>query len=364
MNPPDPPATVVLEVLREPCLMLGAGGRIAFANRAAEARFGPGLRASALEGLCPAPEEAARLRAWLRRASGSRAPLPGAVTLRDAAGQPVRFRGEACLLVPPAEGRPGRLLLRLAETGDERFSALARQVRELNEEVRHRRRVQALLEEAVRERDLLLRELHHRVKNNIHMLAGMLAAARREAASPEAAAVLAEAQRRLAAVGAVHQMLYLEGSLHSVRGEEIVGRLGAMVMESAGARERLHVAAAPVEIPNDAAVPLALILNELLANALKHGVRPDGSPGLVRVALDRTEDGAIELAVEDEGPGFEPEAGALRRASGLGLVRGLARQLGAAFAIGRGEAGGARCVLRFRDRRGEAAGTGEERRLA
>lgn len=352
---PDADAGSVLQALPEPALVTGTDGRIVFANSAAVARLGlPAKDGAELLGLSPGPEAAEGLRGYLRRCSGSRSPLPGAVELRDAEGRASRFRCHGSLLRPAADGAPARILLRLSESGDERFSVLAQKLRDLNEEIRKGRRTRALLQEALRDRDLLLRELHHRVKNNIHMLVGMLSAARREASGPEVAAVLEEASRRLAAVGMVHQILYLGENLRGVRGEEFLARIGDTLTQASGSRERFSFTAEPVEIPNDSAVPLALILNELMANALKHGIRADGTPGQVHIGLSAA-DRAIELWVEDEGPGFDPAAKAARRASGLGLVRGLARQLGGSFSIGRGAAGGARCSVRFQDHR-KAAG--------
>ncbi|MCB4825400.1 sensor histidine kinase [Roseicella aerolata] len=337
--------------------MVGTDGRITFANRAALARLGPGAAGAArdLIALSPGTEAAAGLRAYLRRCSGTRSSLLGVVELLGADGQVSRFRSHGGLLEAARDGSSARVLLRLSDSGDERFSALAQKVHDLNEENRKRRRIQALLEEALRDRDILLRELHHRVKNNIHMLAGMLSAARRESIVPEAASVLQDASRRLAAVGAVHQMLYLGNNFRGVRGDEFVIRIGGMIMAGAGAAERLSVMAEPLEIPNDAAAPLALILNELLANALKYGVRADGTPGRIHLNLSAAIS-VIELAVEDEGPGFDFAAGAGKRASGLGLVRGLARQIGGSFTVERSPSGGARCVIRFQDRGRVATG--------
>ena len=352
MPAPDEGAARFLEALSEPALLIGAPGRIAFANRAALARLGPGAQAGEdLAALCPDAEAGAALRTYLLRCSGSRSALPGATVLRDAAGRAARFRCEAGLLVPSEEGGAPLMLLRLSEA-DERFSVLTRKIHELNEEILGRRRAQAMLEQALGERDLLLRELHHRVKNNIHMLSGMLSgmlsAARREAAAPEAAAALEEASRRLAAVGAVHQMLYQGSDLRGVRGDEFVARVATMVAEASGVRGRLLVEAEPAGIGNDAAVPLALVLNELVANAVKHGTRTNGAPGQIRVGLSTRPDGSVELWVEDDGPGFEPATGVTKRASGIGLVRGLARQLGGTFSVERGRGGGARCAVRFR----------------
>jgi two-component sensor histidine kinase len=350
--PADGGVRNVLEALPEPALVVSVDGRVALANRAALARLalaGPadGLSPD-LGALSPGPEAAAALLAYLRRCSGSRSTLPGTAELRGTDGRAARFRCHGCLLEPARGDAPARVLLRLSAADDERFSVLAQKVTDLNAEVRRRRRAQAELEEAVRERDLLLRELHHRVKNNIHMLVGMLSAARREAAGLDASAVLGDAAARLTAIGAVHQLLYVGDNLRGVRADEFVVRIGTMAAEALGQGGRVSFDADAVEIPNDAAVPLALILNELMTNALKHGARPDGTPGPVRVGLTAAVDGAVELAVEDEGPGFDPAVGATRRASGLGLVRGLARQIGASFSVGVGPGGGARCLVRFR----------------
>jgi two-component sensor histidine kinase len=89
-------------------------------------------------------------------------------------------------------------------------------------------------------------------------------------------------------------------------------------------------------------VPLALILNELVTNAAKYGTDREGR-GTVRVALAGAE-GRFTLVVEDDGPGFDLSE-VRRRSSGLGLVMGLARQIGGNFRVER--RGGARCVLEF-----------------
>ena len=100
------------------------------------------------------------------------------------------------------------------------------------------------------------------------------------------------------------------------------------------------------KLSNDTAMPLALILNELLANAAKYGVN-DAGEGMIRVRLTKSGD-SFQLDVEDDGPGFDLEE-ARRRSSGLGLVSGLARQLGGGLHVER--ASGARCRVQFLDRR-------------
>ena len=138
---------------------------------------------------------------------------------------------------------------------------------------------------------------------------------------------------------------------------------GTTAATSAGAREFLeavcHTAqqtlpsnvaivreAVPAEITNDIAVPLALIVNELITNAAKHGIGV-GKSGTIRVALAREAD-AFVLSVEDDGHGFDLPA-VRGRSSGLRLVEGLSRQIRGQFAVSRTPA--TRCTLRFQ--RGE-----------
>jgi two-component sensor histidine kinase len=101
--------------------------------------------------------------------------------------------------------------------------------------------------------------------------------------------------------------------------------------------------AAEVEVSNDSAMPLALILNELLTNASKHGAR-EGRTTTIRVRLLRANE-VLHLYVEDDGPGFDLSA-VRQRSSGLQLVQGLARQLGGRFEVTREP--GTRCSVFFR----------------
>ncbi len=352
--PIDAAAKHILDMLPEPALLVGTDSRIFLANPAARARLGAGA-GDVLTEFCPADPAAAELRAYLRRCSGARSPLPGAIALRGAGGETLPFHASAGLLAPSRDGDPAILLLRLTDRSDARFAALAQHVSDLNDEIRRRRRIQALLERALEDREVLMRELHHRVKNNIQMLAAMLYAARREAVGGAGVPALEEASRRLAAVGMVHQLLYTGDSLRGVRADLFVARIASAVMEAAGGEDRFSSTGDASEIPNDTAVPLALVLNELLANAVKHGNRPDGTPGHVRVGLTEV-DGALELVVADEGPGFEIVGALGRRATGLGLVQGLARQIGGTFSVERPAVGGARCIVRFRTRTDAAIG--------
>ena len=341
MIPVSGDALALLNALSEPAVVITSAGRVDVANRAALARFGLGLQGGNLAALCQDP---GMLHTLVQRASGSRQPLPGKLQL-FAEGSPEHFRVLASLLTPASDGTPARLFVRFFPVEDQRFSVLTDKVKDLNAEIRRRQHTQAVLEETLKERNLLLRELHHRVKNNMQMLSGMLLSAQREAANEEARAILGDASGRLAAVGAVQQMLYGADSLAGVRTEEFLQAIVPNILQASGQQVDLRLHADAFQLANDLAVPVALILNELIANALKYGRPTEGMPEIrVRLELAGSE---YVLVVTDNGPGFD-FAETRKRASGLGLVRGLVRQLGGTLSVEK--APGARVIVRFWDR--------------
>jgi PAS domain S-box-containing protein len=196
----------------------------------------------------------------------------------------------------------------------------------------------------------LVDELHHRVKNNMQALAGLIRASQRETASEEARQVLEDASKRVDAMAVAHQALYRADDLETVDGRELIGRLCTLVQRGFGAGLEITTEAQTVDLPNDAAVPVALILNELLTNAAKHAQNGRGRV-CVRVRLCRGGEELV-LGVRDDGPGFQ-FADTGRRASGLGLVCALAEQIGGRFEADTRT--GACFTLRFPRRRPDAA---------
>jgi two-component sensor histidine kinase len=189
---------------------------------------------------------------------------------------------------------------------------------------------------------MLLDELNHRVKNNMQMLYGLLRAAQRETKSAEAQAVIADASHRVAAMAAAQQLLYTDHNSRSFGVNEFLHAVCGSARQAFGKQISVRIEAEEGQLSNDVSMPLALIVNELLTNAAKHGVNGRGM-GEIALALKRV-DGQILLTVEDDGPGFTlQETG--RRSSGLGLVKGLCRQLRGTFTVEGGR--GARCMVRF-----------------
>jgi PAS domain S-box-containing protein len=193
----------------------------------------------------------------------------------------------------------------------------------------------------------LLKELNHRVKNNLQMLLSLLSSAARESATEEARTGLTEASRRVAVIGAVQQVLYAgEGTGTTFNADALLHAVAAITPHGPNGPVEVMVRESGIVLTNDTAVPLALMLNELLSNAARYSGQA-GTAGSVGVSLARNGE-RFALTVEDDGPGFVPALDGTKRASGLGLVRGLARQLGGTLTIDSHP--GARCVVTFSDR--------------
>jgi two-component sensor histidine kinase/PAS domain-containing protein len=188
---------------------------------------------------------------------------------------------------------------------DEGAIALVRDVTEL------RRRDQELMT-----KDATIREIHHRVKNNLQTVASLLRLQSRRVPDPAARAALVEAVRRVGSIAVVHEML-AETADDEVDLDDVLGRLTAMVAEVAAPEhgqvvERRGRAG---RVPASVATPLALAVTELLHNAMQHGL--GDRPGRVELVVDRAED-QLTVLVEDDGTGL-PAGFDLDTSDSLGL---------------------------------------------
>ncbi len=202
---------------------------------------------------------------------------------------------------------------------------------------------------AVSQQDLLMKEIHHRVKNNLQIVASLLNLQASRIRLPEARAEFASARDRVRALATLHRHLYLQGEVHTINMPvfltELCGQLFQAMGETEGKRIRLGIEASPLQMSSDQAVPLSLIVTEAVSNALKYAF-PDGRTGRVDVRL--TSDGkTADLMIEDDGVGMpsgktETDIGP-RDGIGITLIRGFARQLGATLVVHEG--GGTRYSL-------------------
>jgi two-component sensor histidine kinase len=214
---------------------------------------------------------------------------------------------------------------------------------------------EAELRQAAVRQDLLMQEIHHRVKNNLQIIASLLNLQASRIRLPEARAEFQAARDRIRALATLHRHLYAHDDLHSINMRsflgELCGQLLATIGETpAGGRIRLDIEAPELQISSDQAVPMALIVTEVVSNAAKYAF-PGGRSGHIRVRLDvdAVADQAqrARLMIEDDGVGIpagraETETG-VRDGIGIQLIRGFARQLGATLTVTQDE--GTRYVI-------------------
>lgn len=181
--------------------------------------------------------------------------------------------------------------------------------------------------------EVLFQELQHRVGNNLQMIAAVLSLQLRGLEEPVARRAIADAADRLHVIGRIQRRLYhADGALVPL--DNFIAELTRHVMESSG-REGIAtvlVAEPGVVLRPEASVPVALILNEAIVNALEHGLA-ERARGTIRIVLHRAGE-SIALSVEDDGAGLPPGFHAGDGDSvGLSISRALARQIGADYAL-------------------------------
>lgn len=193
--------------------------------------------------------------------------------------------------------------------------------------------VEADLREALTQRDLLLREVYHRVKNNLQIVDGLLLLQSRELTDAAAIQGLADLRGRVYALGLVHAQLMASQNLETFDIAPFLEELTHNIVAGAGRGVALEVSSCPLEVTLDFAVPLGLLVTELVTNSLKHAF-PDGA-GVIRVTLERDADAGARLTVSDDGRGHPPAPSADDAKPGLGasIVTGLARQLSATLTV-------------------------------
>jgi PAS domain S-box-containing protein len=226
-------------------------------------------------------------------------------------------------------------------------ATIARDITERKAVERTLRRTLAEKDDLLRQKEALLHEVHHRVKNNLQVISAMVSLEARQIGNEAARARMDMIGQRIYAMGQVHEQLYASGDVAKID-------LAAYVEELARGLSRMY-SGLPVGLEVEAerrgwfcdletAIPLGLILNELITNAFKHAFPADRG-GRVRVRLQPLGgEGALRLVVDDDGVGQEEDGnGDAARGIGMTLIRVLARQIDADIRFE--TAGGTRAVV-------------------
>ncbi|MEO6637742.1 MAG: histidine kinase dimerization/phosphoacceptor domain -containing protein, partial [Ginsengibacter sp.] len=167
---------------------------------------------------------------------------------------------------------------------------------------RSRNRKNKLLAVKNAENELLLKEIHHRVKNNLEVVSGLLALQSAQIDDPNTKDAMQESQNRVQSIGIVHQKLYQGTNLGAIEMKDYFINLSESILDSFGAEKRITIECAmdKLDVDIDTAVPLGLIVNELLTNTLKYAF-PKGSNGKVYIKLEKRKNNILHLEVSDNG---------------------------------------------------------------
>jgi PAS domain S-box-containing protein len=330
----------VFHSMAEGVAVADAAGRLTYFNPAAERLLGPGLRSSSLESgatlqglyqadgatLYPAQELP------LARALRGETPAPLEVFVRHG------LRPDGALLsvnARPILGSPGEVRGAVGVFHD----------------ITERKKAEELVAASLREKEALLREIHHRVKNNMQIISSILRLQGQYIKDPALNEVFKDCQGRIRTMALIHEMLYQSKGLARIDFKAYLQSLVGMLLRSQSNKAvtlRHQFDIDSLQLTMDIAIPVGLIANELLTNCLKHAFA-GREKGLVRVALKGHNDGAIELTIADDGRGLPADFAPEKSASlGLRLVRILTDQIKGKLEW-RGT-GGAEFVLTFRDR--------------
>jgi PAS domain S-box-containing protein len=316
---------LILNNLSESILELTLDARIIYANPAAAQLCGvkeEKLLASQFVDLFD-PQERQRIRSLLSAAENT----PQRISDID----PALLKGKQLALnllpVKEAESRTiiailddvtdrRNALMELHEARDnlekrvqERTEELAQTNKQLREEIAERKRAQEQTQASLREKETLLKEVHHRVKNNLQIISSLHQLQIRKTEDSEITHILTETQNRVQSIALVHEELYNSADLSSIEFKDYVENFSTMLSSAYGidpSRIMLIIEVEELYFDIDKAIPCGLIINELLSNAFKYAF-PDEREGAVTISCFANTDQTITLKIADNGVGLPPD---------------------------------------------------------
>ena len=197
-------------------------------------------------------------------------------------------------------------------------------------DITDRKKAEEGIHASLREKEILLRELHHRVKNNMQVISGLLDLQARSSGNPELIEMLNKSQSRIRSMALVHEQLYASKDLARI---DMVGYVRTLLQELFQAYkidprkiDLIVQTDGDVYVDINKAIPCGLILNELVSNAVKHAFPGDG-PGELRIIIHETKNKEIEIVVRDNGLGLPDDVDIHQpRSMGLYLMNGLVKK--------------------------------------
>lgn len=217
-------------------------------------------------------------------------------------------------------------------------------------DITDRKQAEQALQQSLTEKVALLQEVHHRVKNNLQIIASLLSLQANSIQNPEALAVLQDTRNRVHSMALLHEVLYRSNNLAGINFADYTDQLIKKLQGSYGraaARIKVKNQVSPIGLPMEVSVPCGLIITELVSNAYKHAF-PGERAGIVAVSLESDPEQQFVLRVRDDGIGlpknFDPGN---TTTLGLRLVQRLALQLGGHLSIDHPEGTGTAFTIKF-----------------
>lgn len=230
--------------------------------------------------------------------------------MRHSSGEWRYFQGQETLFARTAEALPWQILGTLLDISD--------------------RKITQQLQTALKEKEILLQEIHHRVKNNLQIVYSLLRLQRRRVQDPKAAEILLDSQNRIKSIALIHEKLYRSASLSEIALAQYIPNIAANLFSTYridSSRITLQTEIADIPLDVDTAILCGLIINELVSNALKYAFR-EGETGRVSIEISLINPDTILIGFRDNGIGFPDDLDLVGTTSiGLKLVKDLVGQL-------------------------------------
>lgn len=337
---------VITETALDAVITIDRAGKILFVNQAAENIFGYSVAEMLDQPLSMIMPEDLRARHW---ASLKRYIDAGKTDIRGRAVQLPGLHKSGRHI--PLEVSFGKFL----KDGKHFFTCIIR-------DITTRKRAEEQIKTSLKEKEVLLKEVHHRVKNNLQVISSMLNLQARHVKDQKALEMFRESQDRVRSVALIHEKLYQTKELSRIDFTEYVRNLGANLVRTYGVNPdsiRLQIHADGVLLSVDTAISCGLIINELVSNSLKYAF-PAGKDGEIHIKLRSDKDNQFSLIVGDNGIGL-PEDLDFRNTESLGLqlVTTLTDQIGGTVELDRNSGTAFRIVFPESKYKGGGQGNGK-----
>lgn len=189
--------------------------------------------------------------------------------------------------------------------------------------------IQQVIEKSISEKETLLKEIHHRVKNNMQVISSLLNLQANIIQDEKLKEILHDSKERIHSMAVIHDLLYRNHDVSMINFSDYISQLANELRASYSRTEKeisLKIDMPSVHYEIDLAVPLGLIINEILTNAFKHAFTEQNS-GVVEIVLNRVNDKTSKLQIVDNGKGFNPSLIESNQSLGMMIIENLTNQI-------------------------------------